>query len=118
MAKLDNEQGINQSPIMNRVLDKFCEILSWAGLAKLIFGFGDAISPAGIPWVHVRYRSGRVVCIFGSLPIWALNKLGEILRESDVPAAVIKQIRDEAFRFSRNVPQEIRQKIRNVIVSR
>jgi hypothetical protein len=103
---------------MNRVLDKFCEILSWSWLAKLIFGFGDAISPSGIPWVHVRYHGSRCVCIFGSLPIWALDQIGDVLRERGVSKAVIKQMRDGTFRFSRSVPQEIRQIIRNVIVSR
>ena len=103
---------------MNRILDKFCEVLSWAWLAKLIFGFGDAISPSGIPWVHVRYHGKKCVCIFGSLPVWALGQIGEILHEHEVTKAVIKQIRDGSFRFSRGVPQEIRQKIRNVIVSR
>ena len=102
--------------MVNRVLDKICEILSWAWLAKLIFGFGDLLSPAGLPRVHLRYGKGKCVCLFGSLPLWALKQVAETLQASGVSRAVIKQTRDGKFSFSISVPQPIRQKIRNVMV--
>ncbi len=104
--------------MVNRALDKICEILSWAWLARLIFGFGDMISPAGLPRVHILYGKGKIVCLFGSLPLWALDQIAETLQASGVSRAVIKQTRDGKFSFTSSVPQPIRQKIRNVIVSR
>ena len=103
---------------MKRISDNFFEIISWAWLFQLIYGFGDAISPSGLPLVHIRYRNGRCVCIFGKLPSWVLQQIEEILTEHEVVRAVIKQMQNGSFRFSRSIPQEIRQRMRNVIVSR
>ena len=103
---------------MKRVLDKSLEIISWAWLFQLIYGFGDAISPSGLPLVHIRFRNGSCVCIFGKLPSWVLQQNEESLVECEVDRAVIKQMQNGSFRFSRSVPQEIRQRVRNVIVSR
>lgn len=103
---------------VNRVLDKVLEIISWAWLFRLIYGFGDAISPAGIPALHVRFRDGRFRNVFGSLPKWVRDQVGETLAEHGVSRAVIKQTKDGRFRFSRGVPEGVRQRIRNVIASR
>ena len=100
------------------MLDLLFEVLSCAWLFRLIYGFGDAISPSGLPMVHLRYRQGKCSRILGAVPAWIMDQVGEILTESEVPRAVIKQMKDGRFRFSNSVPDEVRQRIRNLLVSR
>jgi|TARA_B110000495_G_C22485851_1_gene299673 hypothetical protein len=99
------------------LLDKFLFVISWDFLCKLIFGLGDAISPTGIPRIHLRVKNGRYRCIFGQIPQWATEQITSGLKQAEVSSAVIKQMKDGSFRFSRSVPQKLRQRIRNIIVS-
>lgn len=103
---------------LGKMLDPLFEILSCAWLFRVIYGFGDAISPSGLPMVHLRYRQGKCFCIFGAVPGWIMDQIREILTEADVPQAVIKQMKGGRFRFSNSVPDEVRQRIRNLLVSR
>lgn len=99
-------------------LDWLWSILSWAWLFQLLYGFGDLISPAGVPRIHLRYRKGRCFEIRGSLPGWARSEIESALKEWGVSHAAIKQMKDGKFQFSRSVPEELRQKLRNLIVAR
>jgi hypothetical protein len=103
---------------VNRVTDKLFEIISWAWLFRLVYGFGDAIAPSGVPRVHLIYGGGRCRCLFGPLPEWCRREVAEVLAEAGVHKAVVKQMKDGRFKFSRSVPEPVRQRIRNIMVSR
>ena len=103
---------------MKYMLDRLLYLISCAFLFKLIFGFGDAISPSGLPQVHLRFKNGTCMCIFGQLPAWAIGQIGETLETAGVTKAVIKRMKNGSFRFSRSVPDNLRQRLRNMLLAR
>jgi hypothetical protein len=103
---------------MRRFLDKLFYIITWAWLFRLLYKIGDAISPAGTPLVHLRYQNGCYHHVLGSLSGWALEEIAQILREAGVRKAVVKRMENGHFGFSRSVPEEIRQRLRNLLVAR
>ncbi len=100
------------------MFDKLFYIISWAFLFKLIFGFGDAVSHGGLTQVHLRCRNGSCRCVFGQVPSWAMRQIEETLAAEGVTKAVIKRMKNGSFRFSRSVPEKLRQRLRNMILSR
>jgi hypothetical protein len=103
---------------MKNASEPFFELIAWAWLFKLIFGFGDAISPSGLPKVHLRYRDGRCQLLFGTLPSWVGKGVAELLEEHGIAKAVIKLRKDGRFDFSRSVPEELKQRLRNLVLNR
>ena len=103
---------------MKKTTESFFELIAWAWLFKLIYGFGDAISPSGLPKVHLRYRKGRCHLLFGALPSWARSGVADLLEENGISNAVIKLRKDGRFDFSRSVPEELKQRLRNLILNR
>lgn len=106
------------NPSMKKDAGAFFELITWAWLFKLIYGFGDAISPSGLPLLHLRYRNGRSQVLFGALPTWVKNGVADLLEEHGIPHAVIKLRKDGRFDFSRSVPEPLRQRLRNLMMSR
>ncbi|MEO5914731.1 MAG: DUF3634 family protein [Luteolibacter sp.] len=98
---------------MNTIFESLCILLSWAWLFKII----DTVSPSGIPLIHLRFRNGKCTCIFGANRTWARQQIEEVLRDGHIETAVIKQLKNGRFVFSKSVPEDARQRIRNLIVS-
>lgn len=103
---------------MGRLLDCLFSIVSWAWLFQAVYGFGDFISPTGIPRVHLRFQNGKCHSIRGQVPLWIRSDIASVLNEAEVSRAAIKQLADGRFHFSHSVPDDLRQKIRNLLASR
>ena len=99
------------------MLDRLLEFISCAWLFRLVYGFGDAISPSGPSILHLRYRDGRSTLISGILPSWAKRQIEELLAENGVTAAVLKQARDHSFKFSKTIPEHLRQRLINLAIA-
>ena len=99
------------------MLDKFLYIISWAFLFKLIYGFSDAISLGEIPKIQVRYQGGNCQLVNGHVSLKMRNDIADTLKGAGVSKAAIRQMKDGSFRFSRSVPERIRQRLRNMIVA-
>lgn len=103
---------------MKKAVGVLLEIISGAWLFRFIYGLGEAISPSGMALIHLRYRKGKCSCLSGTVLHWTKSQIEEILNEGNVQQAVIKQMKDGRFTFSKSIPDEIRQPIRNILTSR
>lgn len=92
-------------------------ILSWGWIAKFIFGIGDEISPASKPVVHLRMIQGRCCVIKGNVSTWVIQSVEEVFKSSNSGNGYVKLRKDGRFRFSRGLPSNIQQRIRNLITS-
>lgn len=86
-------------------------------MAKLLLSLGDRLSPRGVPVTHLRYQNGGCVRVSGKITGWAERQVADYLAELGVSKAVVKQYADRSYAFSNNVPDDVRQRIRNVLSS-
>ncbi|SHJ91914.1 hypothetical protein SAMN02745181_2770 [Rubritalea squalenifaciens DSM 18772] len=86
-------------------------------LSKLWFTLGDRLSPRGLPTVYLRYHEGECIRVSGKLTGWVERQVAEYLGELGVRMAFVKQYQDKSYAFSNNVPDAVRQRIRNVLNS-
>jgi hypothetical protein len=54
----------------------------------------------------------------GALPTWVQNGVAELLEEHGISKAFIKLRKNGRFDFSRSVPEELKQRLRNLVLSR
>lgn len=97
---------------MNAIPETLFNILSWAWL----FRIADSISPSGTPRIHLRIRNSKCTYVSGTTS-WARVQIEELLADRQIRTAVVKQLKEGKFVFSRNVPDDVRQRIRNLLVS-
>lgn len=90
-------------------------ILSWGWLAKFVFGIGDEISPASKPVIHLRMIRGKCCIITGRVPTRIFEPIEEIFITAAGGKGYVKLRKDGRFRFSRNVPVGVQQRIRNIL---
>lgn len=87
--------------------------LSWA--FQLFSRLGDKISPKGAPLIHIRLKGGECVYQSGVLSSSSTQMILDLLKDSNVPNAVVKKYKDKGFIFSQSIPEKNRQKLRNIL---
>ena len=99
------------------VIDLGLEILSMAWLFRLLYFVGEGIAPTGVPRIHLRWRRSRCMCLHGVLPGWVLKGIEELLEQAGVKRGDIKLAKSGRTSFSRSIPADLHQRIRNFLAS-
>lgn len=86
------------------------------GIAAVIF----LQTETGIAWqavIVVRIRAGHVTVVKGALLPHARAGLAEVVRAAGIERGFLAVKRNREVAFSRNIPGELRQRLRNVLLN-